>query len=253
MTVRILLAAIAAGLIAGLLMTPVQAVKVVPLIVQAETYETGGHDHAPAGANHVHEDGTAHTADHQPVAGAEAAGHVHGEMDAADDDGILLLGRFWNTLFANLVTGAGYGLLMAGVSLAAGVRITFLTGLAWGFGGWLCVQLLPSLGLPPALPGFPHADLTERQIWWVATGILSMAGFWLLFLYKSQWFRALGVLLLFAPHFWGAPQPADLTSDVPAYLASQYATASLATTLFFWLALGLALGWIWDRMKPEVA
>jgi predicted cobalt transporter CbtA len=87
----------------------------------------------------------------------------------------------------------------------------------------------------------------------VATVILSVAGFWLLFLFKGQWFRALGVLLLFAPHFWGAPQPADLASDVPAYLASQYATASLATTLFFWLALGLVLGWIWDRMKPEAA
>ena len=35
----------------------------------------------------------------------------------------LLFGRFWNTLVANLVTGAGYGLLMAGVSLAAGVRM----------------------------------------------------------------------------------------------------------------------------------
>lgn len=245
MTVRILLAAIAAGLIAGLLMTPVQAVKVVPLILQAETYETGGHDHAPAAAAHDQGDGAAQ------AAGAATADPAHGDAEAAEGGGTLLFGRFWNTLVANLVTGAGYGLLLAGVSLAAGVRISFLTGLAWGFGGWLCVQLLPSLGLPPALPGFPHADLTERQVWWVATVILSMAGFWLLFLYKSQWFRALGVLLLFAPHFWGAPQPVDLASAVPAYLASQYATASLATTLFFWLALGLALGWIWDRMKPE--
>jgi predicted cobalt transporter CbtA len=81
--------------------------------------------------------------------------------------------------------------------------------------------------------------------------VLSIAGFWFLTLYKSQWFRALGVGLLFAPHAWGAPQPSDIASKVPAYLASQYATASLATTLFFWLALGLALGWLWDRIKPE--
>lgn len=247
MTVRILLAAIAAGLIAGLLMTPVQAVKVVPLIVQAETYETGGHDHAAAGADHSHDDAAAQAAVSVP------AGPTLGDAEAVEGEGTLLLGRFWNTLVANLVTGVGYGLLMAGVSLAAGVRISFLTGLAWGFGGWMCAQLLPSLGLPPALPGFPHADLAERQIWWVATAVLSITGFWLLCLYKSQWFRALGVLLLFAPHFWGAPQPADLASDVPAYLASQYATASLATTLFFWLALGLALGFLWDRMKPEAA
>ena len=246
MSVRVLLAAIAAGLTAGFLMTPVQAVKVVPLIVQAETYESGAHDH---GAADMHDDGQSPTADHQAVPANQTAAQDHG--DTVEVGGKPLYMRFFNTLLANLVTGAGYGLLMAGVSLAAGVRISFLTGLAWGFGGWLCVQLLPALGLPPALPGFPHADLTVRQVWWVATVILSMAGFWLLFLYKSQWFRALGVLLLFAPHYWGAPQPTDLASDVPAYLASQYATASLATTLFFWLVLGLALGWIWDRMKPE--
>lgn len=245
MTVRVLLAAIAAGLIAGLFMTPVQAVKVVPVIMQAETYEGGTHSHDAA--DHVHEDGSEHTADHQPVAAKDSAAHDHGDESGET----LLFGRFFNTLVANLVTGAGYGLLLAGVSLAAGSAITFTNGLAWGFVGWLCVQLLPALGLPPELPGFPHIDLTERQIWWVATVVLSVAGFWFLALYKSQWFRALGVLLLFAPQMWGAPQPTDIASEVPAYLASQYATASLATTLFFWLVLGLALGFLWDRMKPE--
>ena len=104
MTVRILLAAIAAGLIAGLLMTPVQAVKVVPLIVQAETYETGGHDHAAAAAAHDTEGGTANTTDQQPVSSADAAGHVHDDAEAAEGGGTLLFGRFWNTLVANLVT-----------------------------------------------------------------------------------------------------------------------------------------------------
>jgi cobalt transporter subunit CbtA len=247
MTVRILLAAIAAGLVAGFLMTPVQAVKVVPLIIQAETYEGGAHSHGAA--DHVHDDGTEHTADHKLVDAKEASAHDQG--DGSEGEETLLFGRFFNTLMANLVTGAGYGLLLAGISLAAGSTITFTTGVAWGFVGWLCVQLLPALGLPPALPGFPHADLTERQVWWGGTVALSVAGFWFLALYKSQWFRALGVVLLFAPHYWGAPQPTDLASDVPAYLASQYATASLATTLFFWLVLGLALGFLWDRMKPE--
>jgi cobalt transporter subunit CbtA len=247
MTVRVLLAAIAAGLIAGFLKTPVEAVKVVPVIMQAETYEGGADSHGAA--NHVHEDGALAPSDNQPVALAETTTPEQGNTSGRAET--LSLRRLVGTLLANLVTGAGFGLLMAGVSLAAGVRVTFGTGLAWGFGGWLCVQLLPAIGLPPALPGFPHADLAGRQVWWVGTVAFSVAGFWFLALYKSQWFRAVGVLLLFAPHFWGAPQPADLASDVPAYLASQYATASLATNLFFWLVLGLALGWIWDRMKPE--
>lgn len=254
MTIRVLLAAIAAGLAAGFLMTPVQATKVVPIIMQAEAYETAGHDHETAKADHIHDDGSAHMADHQLAADAAAPAHVHGQAAApAGAEEQLLLGRFFNTLIANLVTGAGFGLLLAGVSLAAGVRVTFLTGLAWGFGGWLCVQLLPALGLPPELPGFPHVDVTARQIWWVATVMASIAGFWFVFLYKSQWFRALGMIVLIAPHAYGAPQPVNMSSRVPAYLASQYATGSLATTLFFWLVLGLALGWLWDRMPQESA
>ena len=50
MTVRFLLAALAAGLLAGLLMTAVQQWKVVPLIMEAEAYENSlpAHDHGAA-------------------------------------------------------------------------------------------------------------------------------------------------------------------------------------------------------------
>lgn len=247
MTVRILLAAIAAGLVAGFLMTPVQTSRVVPLIMAAEAYEGGGHSHdAPAAADHTHDDGTTHIADHQPVAPAASAGHDHAAAPAEAEE-TLFLGRFFNTLLANMVTSVGFALLLAGISLASGVNVTFSTGIAWGFAGWLCVQLLPSLGLPPELPGFPYADLTERQIWWAATVALSVMGLWFFTLYKSQWFRALGVALFFAPHLYGAPQPADIASEVPAYLASQFAVATLATSLFMWLVMGIVLGYLWDR------
>jgi predicted cobalt transporter CbtA len=39
MTIRILLAALAAGLFAGILMTPVQLRQTVPLILHAEQFE----------------------------------------------------------------------------------------------------------------------------------------------------------------------------------------------------------------------
>ena len=110
------------------------------------------------------------------------------------------------------------------------------------------------LGLPPELPGFPYADLTERQIWWVATVIAVDCRFLVAVPYKSHWFRALGVLLLIAPHVYGAPQPVDISSAVPAYLASQYATASLGDDV---VLLAGAWAWrsagLWDRMKPETA
>jgi cobalt transporter subunit CbtA len=139
------------------------------------------------------------------------------------------------------------------VSLFSGVNVTFTTGLAWGATGWMAVQFLPALGLPPELPGFPFADLAERQYWWVATIASSIVGFVLLFLKRSTVTGLIGIALLVAPHLYGAPQPQDISSSVPAYLASQYAVTSLGTTLFFWLVLGLALGWFMDKAKLETA
>jgi cobalt transporter subunit CbtA len=236
MIVRYLLAALAAGLLAGILMTPVQYRQVVPIILHAETFESG-HEHGAAAQDHSHEDGTAHDAAHEPVVSAVAA----------DADAPFLLGRFWNTVAANLVTGAGFALLMAGVSLLSGVSVRFSTGLAWGAAGWLAVQFLPGIGLPPELPGFPFVDLQARQVWWTATVAASVAGMTLLFLRPQTWARITGIALLLAPHLYGAPKPADIAAKVPAYLAAEYVMAALSTTLFFWLALGLILGLLMDR------
>jgi cobalt transporter subunit CbtA len=237
MTIRVLLAAIAAGLVAAIMMWPLQHTKLTPLIVYAEQFEDGH--------SHDHGDGAAHGADHSAV---EAGGNEKSQTkpNAAGKEPRTFAQGF-NTLIANMVTGAGYGLLMVGISLAAGVPVRVSSGIVWGALGWLCVQLLPALGLPPELPGAPAGDLAGRQLWWVATVGLSIAGFWLAILTKSNALRALGFACLIAPHAYGAPQPADLTSAVPAYVAAQFSVATLATQLFFWMILGLALGYFMDR------
>ncbi len=241
MTVRYLLAALAAGLLAGILMTPVQYKQVIPIILHAEEFESAaGHD-AAAPAGHSHEDGTAHTEGHEQV--SKAAAPAASNMEAEP----LLLGRVWNTVFANLVTGAGFALLMAGVSLVSGVSIRFSTGLAWGAAGWLAVQFLPGIGLPPELPGFPYVEITARQYWWTAAVAASVVGLALLFLQQGNTGRIAGITLLLAPHLYGAPQPADMAAEVPAFLAAEFVMAALSTTLFFWLALGLLLGLFMDR------
>lgn len=233
MTFRVLLAAIAAGLLAGLLMTPVHLRQVVPLILEAEKFETS-HSHGEATV-HVHEDGTPHV--HEAPAAPVAA-------EAVAESG---LSRNWNTLLANLVTGAGFGLLLAGVSLLSGLGLTFSTGLAWGAAGWLAIQFFPAIGLPPELPGFPFVDLQARQYWWFATAAASIFGMLALVSRKGLAATVVGLALIVAPHLYGAPQPADISSKVPAFLAAEFVTASLSTTLFFWLVLGLALGFLLDR------
>ncbi|MDP2732792.1 MAG: CbtA family protein [Hoeflea sp.] len=248
MIVRLLLAALAAGLIAGMAMTPAQYVKTIPLIMQAEAYEGGGHDHGAAESTPSSVDAGTGVAQ-----GADArAAHDRG------DDSMLGLGRLGDTVLANLVAGAGFALMLAAVALIAGIefpagRDGLIRGLVLGAGAWFCVQLAPSFSLPPAVPGFPYADLGDRQGWWMITVGLSAIGLWLLAL-RPEWIaRALGVALIVAPHIWGAPVPEDLSSDVPAYLASAYAAASLATTLFFWLLLGGLLGYFLSRVPEEQA
>lgn len=233
MIVRLLLAALAAGLIAGMAMTPAQYVKTIPLIMQAEAYENGD-------AGHAHDASEAGTA------------HEHAE------DSMLGFGRFWDTVLANLVAGAGFALMLAAVALIMGVELpigreAITRGLLLGAGAWFCVQLAPSMSLPPAVPGFPYADLGDRQSWWMITVAASAVGLWCVAM-RPEWFlKALGLVIIVAPHLWGSPVPEDLSSEVPAYIASAYAAASLATTLFFWLLLGGLLGYFLSRVPEEAA
>jgi cobalt transporter subunit CbtA len=234
MIVRLLLAALAAGLIAGLAMTPAQYVKTIPLIMQAETYENGaaGHSHGSAEAE-------------------ATQAHEHGDGDAQ-----LWFGRFGNTILANLVAGGGFALMLAAVALLSGIefpagREGLMRGLLLGAGAWFAVQLAPSFSLPPAVPGFPYADLGDRQTWWMLTVALTGLGLWLLALRPEIIAKAVGVALIVTPHLWGVPVPEDIFSEVPAYIASAYAAASLATTLFFWLLLGGLLGYFLSRVPRD--
>lgn len=225
MLVRYLLATVVAGLFAGILVTPAMYLKAVPLILQAETYEdaAGGHHHGP-----------------------EAAPHDH--SDAAEEGGAELpFGRLGNTILANLVAGAGFALALGGVALLLGRRITARNGIYWGLAGFFVFAFAPSLGLAPELPAMPAADLSERQLWWVVTVLLSAIGLYLTVLRQKIWAKVLGLLLIVLPHLYGAPHPEDIASPVPALIASQYAVASLATNLFMWAVLGLALGWLLQR------
>ncbi|MEA3533240.1 CbtA family protein [Rhizobium sp. CC-YZS058] len=239
MIVRTLLVALVAGLIAGVFMTGLQQLRLVPLILEAETYE---------GASGPHED---HAAVFQHPVEALAQyllvtpAHAHSDNAEEEAGGTLFgLDRFSGTLLANLVAGAGFGLLMAGVSVVIGHPLTAANGLIWGSLGWLAVHLLPSLGLPPELPGFPAADLTARQIWWIATVFISAVGLGMLALRRESGLQVGGLLLIVLPHLWGAPQPSDIASPVPAVLGAEFAVAALGTTLAFWLVLGLVSGWI---------
>ncbi|MBP1857534.1 CbtA family protein [Rhizobium herbae] len=256
MIVKTLLAALVAGLIAGVFMTAAQELRVVPLILHAEEYE-GKEPGAepPAGATEGQQQ-------HSSLQGSSLIGEILSAIspitpayahEGEHEEGGIMFGmsRFSGTLLANLVAGAGFGLLLAGASLVFNHPITLRNGALWGACGWLAVHLLPAIGLPPELPGFPAADLHDRQIWWIATIVLSVAGLYLIVLRGEIAAKIIGLVLIAAPHVYGAPQPSDISSPVPAVLGAEFAVAALATTLAFWIVLGVISGYLNDRfLKP---
>ena len=232
---RIFFAAVLAGLAAGLAMAAIQQWKVAPLILEAEIYENA----APAEAAPVH------THD------AATPAHEHDEDAWAPQDGVERAGY---TVLADLLVSMGFALLLAAVSVLAGIEITVRNGLIWGLGGFVAFQLAPALGMAPELPGMPAADLVARQGWWVATALTTGAG--LLAVAKFRNWTAVGAaaVLLLLPHIIGAPQlSGDHASGVPAHLATEFAAAALAAGAVFWLLVGPLLGYLNQRFAAAAA
>ena len=234
---RIFFAAVLAGLAAGLAMSALQQWKVTPLILAAETYENAAPAEAAA-ADHTHPEGTAPHAHEE----ASAPAHEHDENAWAPQDGAE---RIFYTVLANILGCMGFALLLAAVSVLLGLPITAANGVIWGIGGFVAFQLAPALGLAPELPGMPAAELGARQLWWWGTVLATGAG--LLAVAKLRNWTGIGIaaILLLAPHIVGAPQlTGDHASGVPAYLATEFAAASLAAGALFWLTAGPILGWL---------
>jgi cobalt transporter subunit CbtA len=214
---RIFVPALLAGLLAGLVVSMVQAGKLWPLIAAAEVYET----HAP---------------DHEDSGWEPEPGFERGAL----------------TVVANVVIATGFGLLLsAGFALRqmlTGVAAGAGEGLLWGIAGFACFALAPALGLPPELPGSVAAGLVARQSWWLLTAFATAAGIALMvFAPRIRW-RVLGLCILVLPHVIGAPQPATEGGTAPAGLAAAFAAASLVAAAVFWIVLGSAGGWLYARL-----
>jgi cobalt transporter subunit CbtA len=228
MLVRVLLAAIAAGLLGGLFATAAQAVRVTPLIIAAESYENQA---APEG--HVHDHGA-----------TVIDGHSHGVRAWAPADG---WERTLFTLAANMVVGVGFALLVTAAVLVSNQSIDIRSGLLWGLGGFVTFVLAPNLGLPPELPGTVSGDLDARQIWWLAAVACTGAGLCIFAFKRHIAWMAAGVALIALPHVLGAPRAAMHETLAPASLAVEFVVASIATAFVYWLFLGGMLGFLLNK------
>lgn len=229
MIMRVLLAAVIAGMLAGAAAGAFQIWRVTPLILAAEVYEN--------------QNGTAAEHGHSQ---AEHATHVNADIDEtwAPEDG---LERTAYTLLTNLVMGVGFAFLLAATVMLSGQAITTQNGVLWGLAGFIVFALAPATGLAPELPGMPAADLVARQGWWFGTVLATAGGIALIVFQANIALKALGIILLVIPNVVGAPHPPTLESAVPAILAADFVANTLAMLALYWIVLGVSMGWWLNR------
>ena len=218
---RVLAVGLLAGLVAGLAIAALQHVTTTPLILAAEAYEKP-RDHAEAPAEHGW----------KPTNGAQ---------------------RTAATSVATIGASAGYALILLALMLAANESIEPKRALAWGACAFAATGLATSLGLAPQLPGAAESDLLGRQIWWVATALLTSAGQFALLRIDALAAKLVGAALIAAPHLIGAPRPAAPESAVPAELAARFAAASLTVQAMAWIIAGLLVGLLWRLFAERAA
>ena len=225
-----------AGILAGLFMFGAQQVKLVPMVVEAESYEgqaAGGHDH-----------GVTQTAAAQGRSHEDGAGHSHGDDEWSPADG---LERTAFSLFSNLIAAIGFGLVLSAAFVLSRRRVSWREGIIWGLVGFTAVHLAPAFGLPPELPGIAaEEDLIARQTWAMATTVLTAGGLALLFLGKPMLWKIAGALFVAAPHFVQVER-VHMEHAVPVELVSQFIVATLVVTALFWMLLGALTGYFASR------
>lgn len=218
--------AVLAGLVAGIFAAALQLIFVVPLLIEGETFEQGQVVHFTTVEN-----GTIETPVGNPDVMAQLPRHV-------------------GTLAMNMVAYTGFAFLMVvgfGIAQRAGHKIDGRSGLIWGLAGFLAVNLAPSVGLAPELPGTIAADMFARQMWWLGTVLASIAGIASIAFVRAPWGMITGAALLAAPHVIGAPVLDTYYGIAPPELASHFAARALAVAAASWAVLGATAGWLWCR------
>jgi cobalt transporter subunit CbtA len=233
---RVFFSAIAAGLLAGVLISVVQSVTTTPIILHAEEFEGAGHDHGaltPPGPVL------------QPAlfSGSPVARiyQVAESADAGEDEiwsptnGIE---RALFTTLANSLVGVGFALLIVAGFVISNAKVTVGAGILWGAAGFVVFTLAPGLGLPPEVPGAFTADLGARQIWWVSAVAGAALGLGLMVFAAKLPLKVLGAVVMVVPHVVGAPHPEDIGGSVPPEIAGQFVAASIVVSAIFWVMLG---------------
>ncbi|SLN29887.1 putative cobalt transporter subunit (CbtA) [Pseudoruegeria aquimaris] len=237
---KILTSALFAGVAAGLIAALLQFWLVTPVLLEGEEYETGAKSHY-AGVLVINE-----------AEGNGSEGAAEEAEEAEEEEAENPRARHGMTAAVNVITFTGFGLiLVAGFALASqfGATVTARSGIIWGLAGFIAVQLAPSAGLYPELPGTPAADVVLRQYWWVTTVVATVVGLAFIAFGKAPWLPLAGVALMAAPHVIGAPHLDGYAGVAPPELAALFVARTLAVGCAAWAVLGCIAGHFWSRAQ----
>ncbi len=215
------------GLVAGLLLSLMQQLEVIPLIQTAENYEAS----------------SLPMAQDDRLSPIESAHRVWMPHQGAE--------RFLYTVAANLGMSVGFSLMLCAVFVFFEPKLV-RHGMLWGLAGYAVFFLAPALKLPPELPGAASADLQSRQLWWLATVLCSAVGLFGLIFAKQATFKLLAAGLLILPQVIGGPVIPDYTSAMPDTLVRQFVMAVGAVNFIFWLMLGSVTAWSFRLFHAHV-
>lgn len=248
---RLVFTAVIAGLITGGLVTLAHFFGTASIITRAKVYEKAAEEAdqiaAPAPMRSHDGAGTASDMDH-PATARVMPGMDHGSSvpEWEPKDGVE---RTLYTAVADTVTAVAFSLLVVAALELRGGDVNWRAGLFWGLAGFAVFTLAPGLGLPPEVPGTAAAPLHARQVWWASTAAATAGGLALLFLQRRPIWVLAGIVLLIAPHLYGAPQPSEYKSVAPEGLAREFVVTATITSLLFWIVLGTLTGFVLNSMR----
>ncbi len=226
---KLILTALVAGFIAGIVSFGIQQVKLSPMILHAEVYEDAAEQNQEQ--------------HHDAVASEE---HHHDENAWQPENGFE---RNAYRALADIGVGVGYALLLVGAIVLSGDKVNLQKGALWGVAGFAVFSLAPSFGLSPELPGSMAADLYARQIWWIATAVATAAGLAMLAFSRANIWKIIGIVAIALPHIIGAPETEIMGGSVPPELNAGFAAASIGVAAVFWVVLGAVSGWFYGRQN----
>jgi cobalt transporter subunit CbtA len=233
------LTALGVALVAGLVLSAVQALHVSPIIYAAEMFEIAEPE-VVAALN----DGHSHS-------------HVNANGEAAwsPEDGLERIGY---TVLSNVLSSFGFAMiLLACMFMArdkAQLNISWFKGVVWGLAGYVTFFVVPALGLSPEIPSMEAAALEGRQSWWVLAVVATgLAIFSLVFLPGIA--KLVAIVFIAAPWLVGAPQPevhGFMHPDTQAVatlegLQVQFIYATAIANGVFWITLGGLTGYCAKR------